>query len=272
MTVVHDGSAFRSYTGGWVTLPNSTVNDERLSFRARGVLAYLVGRPPGWRFSAERIAKCSPSEGREAILTALRELEQLGYVRRSRLRGSDGRVQTITEAAATPELMPPPEAAQPTPVEPDPAEPGPVDPTPKSQTDGATTERAVRTEETGGAVQRATTEQRAPVDNRPCSTHHGEVMPCRRCALDRQLEQAPTRPTPEPTADVRTRAAEARAALRRPTARQAALLSRLVTGGPGLFRGVDTDRLVARGWVSYEGDGDVVLLTDAGRELLPVDA
>lgn len=52
-----------------------------------------------------------------------------------------------------------------------------------------------------------------------------------------------------------------------PTARQRALL-RLAAEGRGLVRGVDTDRLEHAGWVRYEGDrGDVVLLTDAGREL-----
>jgi hypothetical protein len=50
-------------------------------------------------------------------------------------------------------------------------------------------------------------------DGQPCTVHHGETQPCRRCALDRQIEEQAPRPVPEPTADVERGAAAARAAL-----------------------------------------------------------
>lgn len=53
------------------------------------------------------------------------------------------------------------------------------------------------------------------IDKQPCSIHFGESSPCRRCALDRQLEETAPRPVPQPTADVTAGAARARAALRR---------------------------------------------------------
>jgi hypothetical protein len=87
-------------------MPNEAVNDKRLSFRARGVLAYLLGRPPGWRFSAERIC-AEGTEGRDAVASALRELTEHGYYRWTKVRSSDGTFVTVTEVAATPDLMPP---------------------------------------------------------------------------------------------------------------------------------------------------------------------
>lgn len=94
------------HSGGFVTLPNSAVNDDRLSFRARGLLAYMLGRPVGWRFSADRIAVAS-TDGRRAVLAGLTELRDCGYIRTARHRISGGRFATVTEVAATPELMPP---------------------------------------------------------------------------------------------------------------------------------------------------------------------
>lgn len=101
-----EGAPFRAHRGGFVTIPNETVNDRRLSFRARGVLLYLLGRPPGWRFAAERVA-AEGKEGREAVATALRELADLGYYRAVRLRQADGTFVTATEVSVTPGLMPP---------------------------------------------------------------------------------------------------------------------------------------------------------------------
>lgn len=137
-----DDGSFQVYTGGFVVLPNETVNDKRLSFRARGLLAYLIGRPPGWRFATERIAKESGgplAEGRDAVRSAMRELIALGYLRRSTRSAPNGQLTTLTEVAARPDLLPPDgsppgEATpdDPTPGQPMTAHPSPVVPSPKS--------------------------------------------------------------------------------------------------------------------------------------------
>lgn len=97
----------RVYSGGFVVLPNEAVNDRRLSFRARGLLAYMLARPPGWRFHADRLAADTAAEGRDAVRTALRELSRLGYYRATRVRQPAGTFVMVTEVAATPELLPP---------------------------------------------------------------------------------------------------------------------------------------------------------------------
>jgi hypothetical protein len=101
-----DDAVFVRHTGGFVTLPNETVNDERLSLRALGLLTKMLGKPPGWRFNADRMA-AGLKEGRDAVRTTMGELEAGGYVRRTRRRRQDGTFQTVVEVASRPDLMPP---------------------------------------------------------------------------------------------------------------------------------------------------------------------
>jgi hypothetical protein len=92
-------------------IARSTLQDSRLTFRARGLLGYMLSLPPDWRFSAERIAADS-LEGRDAVRGALNELVALGYVRRTRGNGGDGRIATTVQVAARPVLLPPATGSQ----------------------------------------------------------------------------------------------------------------------------------------------------------------
>ncbi len=74
---------------------NEVLQDERLSFRARGVLANILSRPDNWRCSAWDLAH-EGREGRRAILTALTELEDHGYLKRQRKQNERG--QWVTES------------------------------------------------------------------------------------------------------------------------------------------------------------------------------
>jgi hypothetical protein len=72
-------------------VPNDTARDERLSFRARGILTFLLSQQPGWDITTDETARHG-REGREAVRAAYRELEDAGYVRRSRIRDDDGQI------------------------------------------------------------------------------------------------------------------------------------------------------------------------------------
>ena len=72
---------------------NEVLQDERLSFRARGILANILSRPDNWRCSAWDLAK-EGVEGRRAILTALTELETHGYLVRSKSQNKAGQWST----------------------------------------------------------------------------------------------------------------------------------------------------------------------------------
>jgi hypothetical protein len=70
-------------------LSNEVLRDNRLSFRARGILVSVLSRPDNWRTSADSLANES-LEGRGAILTALKELEVLGYLERNKYQNELG--------------------------------------------------------------------------------------------------------------------------------------------------------------------------------------
>lgn len=67
----------------FTTIDRQTVNNDQLSFRARGVLLWLLDKPDDWTCSAETLARAG-TEGRDAIRSALTELETLGYLIRER--------------------------------------------------------------------------------------------------------------------------------------------------------------------------------------------
>lgn len=78
---------------GWTSIPNETLEDESLSWRARGILAYLLSRPSGWETDSERLARLA-KEGRDAVRTALTELEDARYLFRVKVQGAGGRWST----------------------------------------------------------------------------------------------------------------------------------------------------------------------------------
>lgn len=82
-------------------MPSATVGDGRLSFKARGILSYLLDKPPGWHVRAAAIAADSP-DGKAAVQAGLRELARLGYYRIERRRLLDGRLVTGTAVSEEP--------------------------------------------------------------------------------------------------------------------------------------------------------------------------
>jgi hypothetical protein len=86
-------------------ISNTVLQDERLSYRARGIAASMLSRPPGWTTSSERLAQAG-AEGREAVRSALKELEKFGYLVRTRSKNDKGQwvhSQEISDLPGTPE-------------------------------------------------------------------------------------------------------------------------------------------------------------------------
>ena len=82
-------------------ISNAVIRDTRLSYRARGVLLDILSRPDNWRVSADSLARTG-SEGRHAILTALKELREVGYMRTEKLRKDNGQFETVSIVYDTP--------------------------------------------------------------------------------------------------------------------------------------------------------------------------
>ena len=108
-------------SGNFTVLHNATIRDPRLSWKARGILVYLLSLPDNWRTSAEDLARHAP-DGRDSIRAGLRELETWGYLRRVKQRDDTGRVRTITTVYDRPLKLTAPETGFPAPVNPAPLE------------------------------------------------------------------------------------------------------------------------------------------------------
>jgi hypothetical protein len=76
-------------------LQNSVIRDERLSFRARGILAFILSMPDNWSTSSDHLSRVS-MEGRDAIRAAMKELQHAGYIQRIRQQSTRGHWQTVT--------------------------------------------------------------------------------------------------------------------------------------------------------------------------------
>ncbi len=77
-----------------LVLDKSMLEDPRLSFRAKGLLAYLLAHP-GFDVSNKRLLTSVSLEGVDAVKTALKELEEAGYFRKAQEANEDGSIQTI---------------------------------------------------------------------------------------------------------------------------------------------------------------------------------
>ena len=80
--------------GCHLVLDKSMLEDPRLSFRAKGLLAYLLAHPESDLSSKRKLASVS-LEGVDALNTALKELEEAGYFRQTKELDEDGALQTI---------------------------------------------------------------------------------------------------------------------------------------------------------------------------------
>ena len=65
-------------------ISNAVLYDKRISFKAKGVYAYIYAKPVDWDFNAKRIAK-ETTDGERAVLSALKELEDVGLLTRKKL-------------------------------------------------------------------------------------------------------------------------------------------------------------------------------------------
>lgn len=68
---------------------NVALEDPRLSFQAKGLLVYLLSKPDGWSVSREHLATVGPN-GISSVRAILTELEQCGYLTRTRKAGEHG--------------------------------------------------------------------------------------------------------------------------------------------------------------------------------------
>jgi hypothetical protein len=132
----------------FVIVDQAAVEDMRLSWAARGLLAYLLSRPDDWKVLVNDL-KRRGNLGRDGIYALLRELRSAGYVRFERQRDLQGRMRGGTYIVS--------ELPSPCPASPETAEP----------------DRAAPNTALPGALPKTDRDQRTTTTNKPTDTNRG---------------------------------------------------------------------------------------------------
>lgn len=74
----------------YVMLDKEFLSNDNLSWKAKGLLAYLLSKPDNWRIAEADLVRRS-QDGRDAVRAGLRELETNGYLIRHRVREPGGK-------------------------------------------------------------------------------------------------------------------------------------------------------------------------------------
>jgi hypothetical protein len=78
--------------GNFVMIANAAMQDTALSYQARGIIAYVLSLPPKeTEHLTAALIEAGGTNGREAVRSALRELEERGYYRRNRTNDGHGK-------------------------------------------------------------------------------------------------------------------------------------------------------------------------------------
>lgn len=82
-------------------ISRSLAQDKSLTFQARGLLVYVLSKPPKWKASYDELRRAG-SIGRTALDNIVKELLAAGYIRRHRERGEDGKLAWVMEVFESP--------------------------------------------------------------------------------------------------------------------------------------------------------------------------
>lgn len=76
-------------SGNFVTVHKNFIHDNDITFKAKGILLYLLSRPDDWQIYESEILKHT-KDGKDSLKSGIRELEKVGYVERTRKRDDKG--------------------------------------------------------------------------------------------------------------------------------------------------------------------------------------
>ena len=78
----------------YVTIDKKPINQKSLSYRAKGILAYLMSKPADWEIQESDIIKHG-TEGRDAVRTAIKELIAHRYMVKDQKRSEKGLFEEV---------------------------------------------------------------------------------------------------------------------------------------------------------------------------------
>lgn len=136
---------YKNRANPYAQIHRGVLEDRRLSWGARGVMAYLLAKPDNWTVQPKDL-EANGGCGRDAIRSILGELERYGYLWRHRVRQKGGTFGWVHRVYESPELNPnfkpevvegakkpatgKPSMVEPATAEPSPGKPSPVQPSP----------------------------------------------------------------------------------------------------------------------------------------------
>lgn len=96
-------------TKDFTIMCNHHLRNTKLSLKAKGLMSLMLSLPEDWDYTTKGLAHIC-KDGIDSISTALKELEQQGYLTRQRLRNANGQLgdieYTIHEQPVTPDTEP----------------------------------------------------------------------------------------------------------------------------------------------------------------------
>jgi hypothetical protein len=81
---------------GFTQISNILIEDSRLSWKAKGILMYLMSRPDNWKVNKTDLQK-KAVEGRDSVQSGLDELKELGYLHIYQKNNENGQFNYIWE-------------------------------------------------------------------------------------------------------------------------------------------------------------------------------
>ena len=78
-------------TANYTVMSNTHLKDRRLSYKSKGLLSVILSLPPDWDYTITGLSVIA-ADGVDSVKTAIKELEQYGYVTRTQLRDERGRM------------------------------------------------------------------------------------------------------------------------------------------------------------------------------------
>lgn len=81
-------------TRDYTVMSNHHLRNAQMSLKSKGLLSMMLSLPEDWNYTNRGLAKICKG-GTDSIGSALKELEQAGYIVRNRLRDSKGKIVDV---------------------------------------------------------------------------------------------------------------------------------------------------------------------------------
>jgi hypothetical protein len=78
----------------YVMIDKRIIDNKDLSFKAKGILTYLLSRPDGWEVNLEDLSNRG-TDGLAAVKSGVKELKDAGYLKHAGIRKASGQFETV---------------------------------------------------------------------------------------------------------------------------------------------------------------------------------